>query len=211
MLLVAALMLTPAVTSAQTQKKQSNYFHCKVFLKDGKVVESYVTDNIYRSDSSVNVSDKPSIFSSKSTPYYNDQIDSLYTWMDDDPESVYHYFPVRVRYSYKDKADMPESSIYPSMVMRFYNGENVKGYYVWDALSGFRYLYKTTDMTAAHAYMPQKHRFSKSRKETMAEEFKKYPRFVNFINGLKSDAFEKQPAYILYQLDCIIKEDKANK
>ena len=75
-------------------------------------------------------------------------------------------------------------------------------------LNGFRYLYKTTEMNVAHAYIGEKHRLTESRKQTIAEEFKKYPRFVNFINSLKVNSFKDNPPYILNQLDVIIEEAK---
>ncbi len=63
-------------------------------------------------------------------------------------------------------------------------------------------------MNVAHAYIGEKHRLTESRKQTMAEEFKKYPRFVNFINSLKVNSFKDNPPYILNQLDVIIEEAK---
>ena len=51
-------------------------------------------------------------------------------------------------------------------------------------------------------------KLTESRKQTMAEEFKKYPRFVNFINSLKVNSFKDNPPYILNQLDVIIEEAK---
>lgn len=113
--------------------------------------------------------------------------------------------------SYDEDTLMVDSLRYPSMVMHQYRGKNVDGFAVWDMWKGFRYLYKTHDMDAAHAYIGDKFRFTSQRKQAMATEFKKYPRFVNFINSLKVNSFKDNPGYILFMLDGIIEEDKQLK
>ena len=132
-------------------------------------------------------------------------------WNDRNPEYIFRYVPVKIRYSYTEDSVTVDSLRYPAMAMRTYQGKNVEGFMVWDVWNGFRYLYKTKDMEVAHGYIGEKHRFTDNRKQTMAKEFKKYPRFVNFINDLKINAFKDRPEFILYQLDSIIEEDKQVK
>ena len=189
MLLMSIVLLgSSTIAQAQKQKKIYNRPHCKVFLKNGKVVDSYLMAGhnlILRTDSAIYLSNNPNAFFPKREKYYNEEIDSMLEWNDRYPEYVFHYVPVKIRYSYTEDSA--------------------------DAWNGFRYLYKTTDMEVAHGYIGEKHRLTESRKQAMAEEFKKYPRFVNFINSLKVDSFKDKPGYILYQLDSIIEEDKQNK
>ena len=219
-ILVKILLMTivfwgsSTIAQAQKQKKIYNRPHCKVFLKNGKVVDSYLMAGhnlILRTDSAIYLSNNPNAFFPKREKYYNEEIDSMLEWNDRYPEYVFHYVPVKIRYSYTEDSATVDSLRYPAMAMRTYKGKNVEGFMIWDAWNGFRYLYKTTDMEVAHGYIGEKHRLTESRKQAMAEEFKKYPRFVNFINSLKVDSFKDKPGYILYQLDIIIEEDKQNK
>lgn len=210
-LIVIVLLGSFSMAQAQKQKKIYNRPHCKVFLKNGKVVDSYLMAGhnlIHRTDSAIKLSNNPNAFFPKTEKYYNEEVDSMLEWNDRNPEYILHYVPVKIRYSYTEDSTAVDSLSYPVLAMRFYKGKNVEGFMIWDMLNGFRYLYKTTEMNVAHAYIGEKHRLTESRKQTMAEEFKKYPRFVNFINGLKVNSFKDNPPYILNQLDVIIEEAK---
>lgn len=212
MSLIFCLMMCPAVLHAQKQKMVYNHYHCKLFLKDGKVVDSYLLaahNQINYYDSIVNTAENPNSFFPKVKKYYNEDIDSMLLWYDKYPKMLIRRVPVKIRFSFKTDALVADSLRYPSMPIQFYRGKNVDGFMAFDPMwSGYRYLYKTKDMDAAHAYIGQKHRLTAQRKEAMSEEFKAYPRFVNFINSLKANSFNDNPAYILYQLDVIIEEDK---
>lgn len=214
LLMVIVLWGSFTMVQAQKQKKIFNRPHCKVFLKNGKVVDSYLMaghNMISRTDSAIYLSNNPNAFFPKKEKYYIEEIDSMREWNDYQPEYIFHNVPVKIRYSYTADSVTVDSLRYPSMATRTYKGKNVEGFMVFDLWNGFRYLYKTTDMDVAHAYIGEKHRFTEGRKQKMAEEFKKYPRFVNFINSLRGDSFKNTPGYILYQLDTIIEEDKQNK
>lgn len=216
LMLFFSLLALPALSQEQEQKQKQkkiyNRAHCKLYLKDGRVIDSYLFSNAWNTisytDSLVKLSDKPNAFSPKVQKYYNADIDSLVEWNDRNPGFKFRNVPVKVRHSYTADSVTVDSLRYPSMATLMYKGKNVEGYMVWDNWNGFRYLYKTKDMDAAHAYIGQKHRLTDQRKEVMAEEFKKYPRFVNFVNSLKSNAFKDAPALLLYELDKIIEEDK---
>lgn len=214
LLMVIVLLGSFTMVQAQKQKKIYNRPHCKVFLKNGKVVDSYLMAGhnlVHRTDSAIKLSNSPNAFIPKTERYYNEEIDSMLEWNDRNPEYIFRYVPVKIRYSYTEDSVTVDSLRYPAMAMRTYQGKNVDGFMVWDMWNGFRYLYKTKDMEVAHGYIGEKHRFTDSRKQMMAEEFKKYPRFVNFINSLKVNSFKDNPGYILYQLDTIIEEDKQTK
>lgn len=151
LLFLFGFLMLPALTQAQKQKKIYNRFHCKLYLKDGRVVDSYLLGKyLSYTDSVVHLSDNPNGFFPKSQKYYNADIDSMLQWTDDYPELVIHLLPVKVRHSYDVDTLMVDSLRYPSMVMHQYRGKNVDGFAVWDMWSGFRYLYKTHDMDAAH-------------------------------------------------------------
>lgn len=212
LLFLFSFLMLPALMQAQKQKKIYNRSHCKLYLKDGRIIDSYLCGNsfnlIKRTDSLVRLSDNPNAFFPKVQEYYNADIDSMLEWNDKYPEMVFRCVPIKVRYSFHEDSLTVDSLRYPSMATYIYRGKNVDGFLVWDFLNGFRYLYKTKDMDAAHAYIGEKHRLTDQRKQVMAKEFKKYPRFVNLINSLKVNSFKDRPAYLLYQLDQIIEEDK---
>ncbi len=64
-------------------------------------------------------------------------------WNDRNPEYIFHYVPVKIRYSYTEDSTAVRFGKYPVLAMRFYKGKNVEGFMIWEMLNGFRYLYKT--------------------------------------------------------------------
>ena len=79
-LIVIVLLGSFSMAQAQKQKKIYNRPHCKVFLKNGKVVDSYLMAGhnlIHRTDSAIKLSNNPNAFFPKTEKYYNEEVEKM--------------------------------------------------------------------------------------------------------------------------------------
>jgi hypothetical protein len=147
---VLAIMMSIG-TFAQKEKVIKNFWHAKVWLKDGTTDSGYIRNGhstvcVY--DETVVLNNLDGLFSKNRTHATKD-IDSMYIWFDTEPDKVLISHAVPVYYYYGNETPMEYG--YPSMCYVLYQSKNVTIYEAWDLYLGDFYLYKTPDMQYAKA------------------------------------------------------------
>lgn len=191
---------------AQKERKVSNFFHAKVWLKDGTTDEGYVNNghhSIYVHHDIVYLSDLKGILGPfKNRKHAVKDMDSVYVWIDAEPEYILVAHPVPVMYSYGN--DTPMVYDHPCLCYVFYEGLNVTIYQACDMMFGDFFLYKTPDMHYAKALFRCDKKLTKKRRATLCEEFEDYINIKNFVNTVHKNKMKDDPLAFFMLIDRVL-------
>lgn len=193
------------------EKIVKGFLHAILYLKDGAIAEGYlqnITPGVYvhyripdAVDSMMILRPDNKLFTKK-RKYSNNEIDSMATWLDEEPETRVKWEPQFVNFTFGNK--VIELDTYPSMLCLVYQGKHVKGYISSHPLYGFKYLFKIDDMPCAKAFLRFPQKFSEKRRKTLLDTFYMYPEMEEYIKGLTKEDVKADPCCILKHLDSIL-------
>ena len=204
-----------AMPDGDENKVVKGRFHAIVYLKNGETPEGYLQNQFYvnmptisrcyhmpsAADSVMRLKVNNKLFE-KSMKFRNQDIDSMVTWYDDDPEVRLKWEPEFVDFAFGNQE--PTFDAYPSMLLVVYKGTHVKGYLSLYPGYGFKYLFKTSDMPYAKAFLVPDQKFSERRRKTLLKTFSMYPEMEEFIKSLTKDDIKEDLFCILKKLDTTI-------
>lgn len=195
-----------AVAFAQKERKVSGYFHAKVWLKDGTTDDGYVNNGHHslcvRDDVAYLTDLKGLLGPFKNRKHATKDMDSVYVWVDTDPEYVLVAHPIPVMYSYGN--DTPMVYDHLCLCYVFYEGKNVTIYQAWDMMWGDFFLYKTPDMYYAKALFRCDKKLTEKRRNTLCEEFKEYTNIKNFVRTVHKNKMKDDPMAFFKLIDSVI-------
>ncbi len=193
------LTLLMAITVATGASAQGNT-EVKVYLKDGTTGTYYTRSLLNYLDSILFLRTTGNAFSlKKARRVSTSEVDSVKCHFADAPSQTFTLVPELVNVDYKDNP--LTSPTYPSLVVRLFDGKNVKAYLAYDPWFGYRVLYKTRGMERAQAiYKPNTKLKQKDRERLMAR-FNDYPEVVNYLRFVDANGWRVNPTAFLLLLD----------
>jgi len=207
---VLAIMMSIG-TFAQKEKIIKNFWHAKVWLKDGTTDSGYIRNGhktvcVY--DETVVLNNLDGLFS-KSRTHATTDIDSMYIWFDTEPDEVLISHAVPVHYYYGNETPMEYG--YPSMCYVLYQSKNVTIYEAWDLYLGDFYLYKTPDMQYAKALFRKGKKLTEKRRATLCDEFQNYSIIKNYIKSIHKDKLKDDPVSFFLLIDKVLGSEKKDR
>ena len=201
LIIFALAIVMPIGMSAQEEKNIKNFYHAKVWLKDGTIDSGYIQNAhhsvcVYDETVVLNNLDK---FFSKNRRHATNDIDSMYIWIDTEPDEVLVSHAVPVIYSYGNETPMEYG--YPSMCYVYYRSKNVTIYHAWDLFLGDFYLYKTPDMKYAKALFREGKKLSNKRRATLCDEFENYPAIQDYVKSIHKNMLKDDPISFFLVID----------
>ena len=202
-MLLLLLVLFHLQLSAQTnpqrgyiltnEKVIKNLWHAKVWLKDGTTDSGYIKNGhysvcVYDDVVVLNNEDK---FLGKNRRHATKDIDSMYIWLDTEPDDILVSHAVPVYYYYGNETPMEYG--YPSMCYVIYQSKNVTIYWGWDLFLGDFYLYKTPSMEYAKALFRKGKKLSDKRRATLCDEFEGYSNIKNYVKSIHKNKLKDDP------------------
>lgn len=209
-LLIVFLAVTQTAT-AQNEKVIKNFWHAKVWMKDGTTDSGYIENGhktvcVY--DETVVLNNLDKLFS-KNRKHYTKDIDSMYIWIDTEPDDILVSHSVPIKYYYGNETPMEFG--YPSMCYVFYQSKNVTIYQGWNLTLGDFYLYKTPDMEYAKALFREGKKLTDKRRATLCDEFKDYSTIKNYVKSIHKDKLKDDPFSFFLVIDKALESRKNNQ
>ena len=175
------------------EKVIKNLWHAKVWLKDGTTDSGYIKNGhysvcVYDDVVVLNNEDK---FLGKNRRHATKDIDSMYIWLDTEPDDILVSHAVPVYYYYGNETPMEYG--YPSMCYVIYQSKNVTIYWAWDLFLGDFYLYKTPSMEYAKALFRKGKKLSDKRRATLCDEFEGYSNIKNYVKSIHKNKLKDDP------------------
>ena len=192
-ILIFSFIILSTYVHAQKEKVVKDRWHAQIWLNDGTTDRGYMQElgrNVY--DEYMYLSDLGSNrFFVKKRKYNTRNIDSMYVWIDTNPNQVIVAHSVPVNYAYGNST--PVVYGYPSMCFVIYTGRKVAIYQAWDRFFGDFFLYKTPKMTYAKALFRCDTKLSEKRRKTLCDEFKDYPTIQNYVRTIHKSKVKDDP------------------
>ena len=201
LIIFALAIVMPIGTSAQKEKVNKKFFHAKVWLKDGTTDSGYIMNGHYSVcvyDEAVVLNSQDKLFS-KNRRHATKDIDSMYIWLDTEPDEILASHSVPVRYSYGNETAIEYG--YPSMCYVLYRGKNVTIYQGWDLVLGDFFLYKTSGMEYAKALFREGKKLTDKRRATLCDEFEDYPIIKNYVKTIHKNKLKDDPVSFFLVID----------